>query len=74
MKTKSTRVKMPSTLLEEAVERTRMSWLQVALAVGLVLVLLLVGTAALAGVLAAPFDVDSGGPDCYAPRLSCTFS
>ena len=39
-------------------ERTRLSWLQVAVAVGLVLILFLVGIAFLAGVLAAPFDAD----------------
>jgi len=49
---------MPSTLVEEAVERTGMSWLQVAVAVGLVLVLLLVVAAFAAGVLTAPFDVN----------------
>lgn len=58
MTTKSTTVNMPSTLLEELVERTRVSWLQVTVAVGLVLILLLVGSAFLAGVLAAPFDAD----------------
>jgi hypothetical protein len=49
---------MPSTLLEELVERTRLSWLQVAMAVGLVFALFLVGTAFLAGILTAPFDAD----------------
>ena len=49
---------MPSTLLEGLVERTRLSWLQVAMAVGLVFVLFLVSTAFLAGILSAPFDVD----------------
>jgi len=58
MTMKSTAVNMPSTLVEELVERTRMSWLQVAVAVGLVLILFLIGVAFLAGVLAAPFDTD----------------
>lgn len=49
---------MPTTLIEELVERTRFSWLQVAAAVGLALILFLVGTAFLAGVLAAPFNAD----------------
>jgi hypothetical protein len=57
MTTEST-ITAPSTLLEELVERTRLSWFQVATAVGLVLILLLVGTAYLDGVLAGPFDVD----------------
>ena len=49
---------VPSTLLEELVERTRLSWLQVAMALGLVFVLFLVGIAFLAGILAEPFDAD----------------
>jgi hypothetical protein len=56
MTVRSATVNMPSSLVEELVERTRFSWLQVAVAVGLVLMLLLVGTAVLAGVVAAPFD------------------
>jgi MFS family permease len=49
---------MPSTLLEELVERTRLSWLQVSMAVGLGFVLFLVGAAFLAGLLTAPFNAD----------------
>jgi hypothetical protein len=49
---------MPTTLVEEFVERTRSSWLQVAGVVGLALILLLVLVAFLAGVLDAPFDAD----------------
>jgi MFS family permease len=56
MTVKSTTVNMPCTLVEELVARSRFSWLQVAVAVGLALILFLVGTAFLAGVLAAPFD------------------
>lgn len=44
-----------STLLDELVKRTWLSWLQVTVAVGLVLILLLVGAAYLNGVLARPF-------------------
>lgn len=54
--TESATVNMPSTLVEELVERTRMSWLQVTVVVGLVLILFLVVAAFLAGVLDAPFD------------------
>jgi len=54
--TESATVKMPTILVEEFVKRTRLSWLRVAVAVGLVLILFLVGVAFLAGVLTAPFD------------------
>ncbi len=53
--TKAT-ISTPSTLLEELVERTRTSSLQVAVVVGLVLILLAVGAAYLDGVLIEPFD------------------
>jgi hypothetical protein len=56
--TEAAKVDMPTTLIEEFVERIRMSWLRVAVVVGLVLILFLVGSAFLAGVLAAPFDAD----------------
>ncbi len=56
MTTKSTTVNVPSTLLEEWVERIQMSWLQVTVVVGLGLILFLVGTTFLAGVLTEPFD------------------
>jgi hypothetical protein len=56
MTSRTTLVNMPCTLIENAVERSRRSWLQVAVAVGLVLILLLVGAAVLAGVLTAPFE------------------
>lgn len=56
MRTKSNTINMPSTLFEELVERAGVSWLQTAVAVGLVLVLFLVGIALLAGVLTTPFD------------------
>jgi hypothetical protein len=58
MTTKSTTVNTPSTLLEAFVEQSRLSWRQVAVAVGLVLILFLVGMAYLAGVLVDPFDAD----------------
>ena len=48
----------PSTLLEERIDRSRLSERQMAAAVGVVLILFLIGTAYLAGVLADPFDVD----------------
>ena len=51
-------VNTPSTLLEALVEQSRLSGRQVAAAVGLVLILFLVGVAYLAGVLADPFDAD----------------
>ena len=54
--TESAKVNMPTTLVEGLVERTRMSWLRLAVVVGLVLLLFLVGSAFLAGVLDAPFD------------------
>ncbi|NIV37400.1 MAG: hypothetical protein GWN58_50670 [Anaerolineae bacterium] len=47
---------MPTTLVEELVERTRLTWLQVAVAVGLAFILLLILVAFLAGVLDTPFD------------------
>jgi len=43
-------------LLEEWVERTRLSWLQVTVAVGPVLILFLVDAAYPDGVLAGPFN------------------
>jgi len=49
-------ISTPSTLLEELVERTGISSLQVAVTVGLVLILLAVGAAYLDGVLTEPFD------------------
>jgi len=58
MTTKPTKVNMPSTLVEELVERAQIPWSQVTLVVGLVLLLFLVGAAFLAGVLTAPFDAD----------------
>jgi len=54
----STLTTTPSTLLEELVERTRLSWPQVTVAVGLVLILFLVGAAYLDGVLVGPFNAD----------------
>ena len=56
METESTAITAPSTLLEELVERTRLSPLQLTVVVELVLITILVGTAYLDGVLAHPFD------------------
>lgn len=58
MTTTSTGIVTPSTLLGEWVERTGLSWARVAVAIGLVLILLLVGAAYLDGVVAGPFDAD----------------
>jgi hypothetical protein len=58
MTTESTTITIPSTLIEQWVERTGLSWARVTVAVALVLMLLLVGAAYLDGVLAAPFDAD----------------
>lgn len=57
MATQST-ITTPSTLLKEWVERTRLSWPQVAVAVGLVLILFLVGAAYVDGVLAGPVNAE----------------
>ncbi len=59
MATKSTTITNPCTLLEELVERSRLSWLQVIIAVALASILMLVGTAYLEGILAGPFDAGS---------------
>lgn len=48
----------PATLIEQWVERAGWSFTRTALALGLVLSLLLIGTAYLDGVLARPFGVD----------------
>jgi hypothetical protein len=45
-----------STLLEELVERSRLSWLQIAIIVSAALVALLLGVAFLSGELPGPFD------------------
>ncbi len=45
-----------NTLLEELVERSRLSWLQMAIIVSAALVALLLGVAFLSGVLPGPFD------------------
>jgi len=58
MATESTLTTYPSTLLEELMERTQLSWLQVTVAVGLVFILFLVGAAYLDGVLAGPFNTE----------------
>ena len=60
MSTESTTVTAPSTLLEELVERTRLSWPQVAIAVGLVLIMLLGVAVHVDGVRARPFHPYSG--------------
>jgi len=58
MATKSTSITTPSTLLEELVERSRLSPLQLTVAVEVVLIMFLVGAAHLDGVLTGPFDAD----------------
>ena len=58
MTAESTTLTTPSTLLEELVERSRLSWLQVTIVVELILITLLVGAAYLDGVLTGPFDAD----------------
>jgi len=52
-----TNIITPSTLVEELVERSRLSWLQVAIVVGLVCILLAVGAAYLDGVLTDPSNI-----------------
>lgn len=59
----------PTTLVEELVERTGLSWGQLASAVGLGLVLLLVGTAYLDGVLPGPFSYELWSGGLMAPVL-----
>jgi uncharacterized membrane protein len=54
----TTPITMPSTLLEELVERSRLSWLQVTIVVELALILCLIGAALLSGVLARPVDAN----------------
>jgi hypothetical protein len=56
MTAEATAPNMPSTLLEELLERTGVRWVWVAAAVGLALLLFLMICALLAGVLAVPFD------------------
>lgn len=56
MTTESTPMAAPSTLLERLVEQSRLSPLQLTMAVELVLVSFLVGTANLAGVMKGPFN------------------
>jgi hypothetical protein len=52
-----TSIATPSTLVEALVERSALSWLQLTVAVGLGLILFLVGTTYLAGLLMTrPFD------------------
>ncbi len=56
MTTQSTTTTTPPTLIEELAERTRLSGPQVAIAVGLVLILLLGGSVYLDGLRASPFQ------------------
>lgn len=67
--TESTTITAPSTLLEELVERTRLSWVRVTVAVGLGLTLFAVGAAYLDGLLAGPFDADLWRSGMSAPVL-----
>jgi len=52
-----TNITAPSTLLEDLVERSRLSWLQIAVVVGIVLTLLAIGAAYLDGVLTDPSNI-----------------
>ncbi len=52
-----TNIITPSTLVEELVERTRLSWLQIAVIVGLTLILLAAGAAYRDGVLTDPSNI-----------------
>jgi hypothetical protein len=54
--TEPTALITPSTLLEELVERSQLSWVQVTVVVELVLMLFLVGAAYLSGILTGPLD------------------
>lgn len=45
-----------NTLLEDLVERSQLSWLQITIIVSAALVALLLGVAFLSGVLPGPFD------------------
>jgi len=58
MTTESTTITTPSTLLEELAEQTGLSWLQVTVAVELVMILSLVAAAYLDGIPARPFHAD----------------
>jgi len=55
---------LPSTLLEAAVDRVRLSWSQLAAVVGFVLLILLLGIAFMTGVLPGPYD-----PNYWVPGL-----
>jgi hypothetical protein len=67
--TGSTTITTPSTLLEELGERSGLSWLRIAIAVGLVLAMLAVVAAYLDGLLAGPIDADFWRSGMSAPVL-----
>jgi hypothetical protein len=58
MRAQPTTVTTPSTLIEDLVERTGLSWLRASATVGVLAILALVGAAHLDGVLARPFNAD----------------
>lgn len=53
----TTSITTPSTLIEELIERSRLSWVQITVAVGLVLILFLAGAMYLDGLLTWPLDI-----------------
>jgi hypothetical protein len=69
MPTESTTITTPSTLLEELVERSGVSWRQATVVVGLALILLAVGAAYLDGLLSGPFNADLWRSGMSAPVL-----
>jgi len=69
MPTESTTITAPSTLLEEFVERSGLSWRQAAVVVGLALTLLAVGAAYLGGLLSGPFNGELWRHGLTAPAL-----
>lgn len=60
---------LPQTLLEEIVERTRLSWSQMAAVVGFVLFILLFGVAFITGELPGPYDPSYWVPGLMPPVL-----
>ena len=58
MNREATAITTPATLLEKLVERSRLSWLQLAIIVELVLILILVGAVYLDGVPFYPLNID----------------
>lgn len=59
----------PSTLLEETVERTRLTWSQMAAVLGIILILLLFGVAFLTEELPGPYDPSFWTPGLLPPVI-----